>query len=154
MRSGPSDRDGPGRDPRDAADVYRPPRADEEPASTPRPSWLVRLWRWLVAPPPPAASGGEEEAEPFDPEGVVEVPIEDAIDLHHFAPRDIPSVVDEYLRAAREKGFVDVRVIHGRGKGVQRARVQKQLAKHPLVVSFRSDGTGSTLVTLRARKRR
>ena len=84
------------------------------------------------------------------PEDVHVVPIEDQIDLHHFAPRDIASVVDEYLREAREKGFHEVRVIHGRGKGVQRQRVQKQLARHPLVESYRSDGTGSTLAKLKA----
>ena len=49
------------------------------------------------------------------------VPIEDAIDLHSFAPRDVVSVVDEYLQAARDAGFQQVRLIHGRGKGVQRA---------------------------------
>ena len=82
------------------------------------------------------------------------MPIEGAIDLHHFAPRDIPSVVDEYLREAAKKGLLEVRVIHGRGKGVQRQRVQKQLSRHPLVVDFRSDGLGSTLVTLRPPRRR
>lgn len=81
-----------------------------------------------------------------------QLPIEGAIDLHFFAPRDVPSVVDEYLSAARRAGLSEVRVIHGKGKGVQRARVQKQLARHPLVVSFRSDGLGSTLVLLRPRK--
>jgi DNA-nicking Smr family endonuclease len=64
------------------------------------------------------------------------VPIEDSIDLHAFAPRDIPSVVDEYVRAAHEAGFREVRLIHGRGKGVQRGIVQKVLEGHPLVVEF------------------
>lgn len=67
----------------------------------------------------------------------VHLPIEDTIDLHPFAPRDIPSVVDEYLRAAREAGFREVRLIHGRGKGVQRGIVQAALERHPFVVSFR-----------------
>jgi DNA-nicking Smr family endonuclease len=62
-----------------------------------------------------------------------EIPIEDAIDLHAFAPRDIPSVVDEYLHAAHAKGWRVVRLIHGRGKGVQRAVVHRLLATHPLV---------------------
>ena len=74
-------------------------------------------------------------AEPGD-EPVV-VPIEDAIDLHPFAPREIPSVVESYLEAAQQAGFTEVRLIHGRGRGVQRARVQKLLASHPLVASFR-----------------
>lgn len=65
-----------------------------------------------------------------------EVPLEDALDLHTFAPRDIPSVVDEYVRAAHERGFLEVRLIHGRGIGVQRARVHQVLRDHPLVQSF------------------
>ena len=72
------------------------------------------------------------------------LPIEDAIDLHAFAPRDIASVVEEYVRAAHEAGFREVRLIHGRGKGVQRGIVQSVLEKHPLVVSF-SDAPESHL---------
>jgi DNA-nicking Smr family endonuclease len=65
-----------------------------------------------------------------------EVPIEDSIDLHAFAPRDIKSVVEEYIHAAYEAGLHEVRLIHGRGKGVQRAIVQQALERHPLVVEF------------------
>ncbi|MCC7032799.1 MAG: Smr/MutS family protein [Acidobacteria bacterium] len=61
------------------------------------------------------------------------VPIEDAIDLHAFAPRDVVSVVDEYLHAAWNAGHRRVRLIHGRGTGAQRAAVQRLLASHPLV---------------------
>jgi DNA-nicking Smr family endonuclease len=64
------------------------------------------------------------------------VPIEPSIDLHTFSPRDIPSVVDEYIRAAHDAGFREVRLIHGRGIGVQRARVHQVLRNHPLVASF------------------
>ena len=64
------------------------------------------------------------------------VPIEDSLDLHAFAPRDVPSVVDEYVRAAHEAGLRQVRLIHGRGTGVQRGIVQAVLEKHPLVASF------------------
>jgi DNA-nicking Smr family endonuclease len=64
------------------------------------------------------------------------LPIEDSIDLHTFAPRDIPSVVDEYVRAAHEAGLREVRLIHGRGKGVQRGIVQNVLEHHPLVAEF------------------
>ena len=64
------------------------------------------------------------------------IPIEDSLDLHTFHPRDIPSVVDEYIRAAHERGLREVRVIHGRGKGVQRGIVQSALEKHPLVEEF------------------
>jgi DNA-nicking Smr family endonuclease len=64
------------------------------------------------------------------------IPLEDSLDLHTFAPRDIPSVVDEYLRAAQEAGLREVRLIHGRGKGIQRGIVQNVLEQHPLVVEF------------------
>ncbi len=109
------------------------------------------LRRWFFAPRTPVAPVAVDETSEPTSELYVD-PIDDAIDLHHFAPRDIPSVVDEYLRAARDKGHREVRVIHGRGKGVQRARVQKQLAKHPLVRSFSSDGLGSTTVVLKSKK--
>ena len=82
----------------------------------------------------------------------VRVPIEDAIDLHAFAPRDVISVVDEYLRAARDAGFTDVRLIHGRGKGVQRADIQRLLRGHALVEGYRDapeSHLGATLVRLR-----
>lgn len=72
------------------------------------------------------------------------LPIEDSIDLHTFAPRDIKSVVEEYIHAAHEAGIREVRLIHGRGTGVQRGMVQQALERHPLVVSFR-DATGSHL---------
>jgi DNA-nicking Smr family endonuclease len=64
------------------------------------------------------------------------VPIEDSLDLHAFLPRDIPSVVEEYVRAAREAGLREVRLIHGRGTGVQRGIVQAVLERDPLVESF------------------
>jgi DNA-nicking Smr family endonuclease len=64
------------------------------------------------------------------------IPIEGELDLHAFHPRDIPLVVEEYLRAAHEAGFREVRLIHGRGKGVQRGIVQAVLERNPLVESF------------------
>lgn len=64
------------------------------------------------------------------------VPIEDSLDLHTFAPREIRSVVDEYLTAAHAAGLHEVRLIHGRGRGVQRGIVQQVLDRHPLVVEF------------------
>ena len=87
-----------------------------------------------------------------DNDEVVEVRIEDAIDLHSFAPRDVVSVVDEYLQAARDAGFQQVRLIHGRGKGVQRAAVQQLLREHPLVERYwdaPESHLGATVVTLR-----
>jgi DNA-nicking Smr family endonuclease len=64
------------------------------------------------------------------------IPIEDALDLHTFDPRDIKSVVEEYVNAAWERGLREVRLIHGRGRGVQRGIVQQALERHPLVVEF------------------
>ena len=79
------------------------------------------------------------------------LPIEDVLDLHPFAPGDIPSVVEEYLRAAHQAGLRDVRLIHGRGIGVQRARVQHVVRDHPFVVSFADapeSHLGATVVRL------
>jgi DNA-nicking Smr family endonuclease len=81
-----------------------------------------------------------------------EVPITAEFDLHSFQPRDIPSVVEAYLQAAREKGLREVRLIHGRGIGVQRATVQRLLRSHPLVESFHDapeSHLGATVVRLR-----
>ena len=64
------------------------------------------------------------------------VPIEGTLNLHAFHPRDIPSVVEEYVRAAHEAGLVEIRLIHGRGKGIQRGIVQSALEQNPLVESF------------------
>jgi DNA-nicking Smr family endonuclease len=80
------------------------------------------------------------------------IPIEDAIDLHAFAPRDVASVVEEYVNAAHEAGLREVRLIHGRGKGVQRAIVQQVLDRHPLVVEFwdaSESHLGATVARLR-----
>lgn len=109
------------------------------------------------APPPPAPP--PEEPEPEEPEPPpVQIPIEDALDLHAFAPRDVRSVVDEYLRAAAEHGFREVRLIHGRGIGVQRQAVRSLLQGHPLVAAFQDapaerGGWGATVVVLRGSPR-
>ena len=74
----------------------------------------------------------------MDPDPI-ELPIEREIDLHAFAPRDIPSVVSEYIDAAAAAGFDRVRVVHGRGRGVQRGIVQSALDRHPNVIEFWDD---------------
>jgi DNA-nicking Smr family endonuclease len=87
-----------------------------------------------------------------DDEPIVHVPIEQAIDLHSFAPRDVVAVVDDYLEAAHEAGFRQVRLIHGRGKGVQRAAVQRLLRDHALVERYwdaPESHLGATLVILK-----
>jgi dsDNA-specific endonuclease/ATPase MutS2 len=83
------------------------------------------------------------------------VPIEREIDLHAFAPRDIPSVVEEYINAAAEAGFDLVRLIHGRGRGVQRGIVQRTLDRHDLVVEFWDDPhahLGATIAQITAKR--
>jgi DNA-nicking Smr family endonuclease len=64
------------------------------------------------------------------------VPIEGSIVLDTVAARDVKSVVEEYFNAAHDAGFREVRVIHGRGKGIQRGIVQQALERHPLVAEF------------------
>jgi DNA-nicking Smr family endonuclease len=64
------------------------------------------------------------------------LPIEGVLDLHTFLPREIKSVVEGYISAAHEAGLRDVRLIHGRGTGVQRGIVQQALERHPLVAEF------------------
>jgi DNA-nicking Smr family endonuclease len=89
-----------------------------------------------------------------DAEEPFAVPIEDAIDLHAFSPRDVVSVVEEYLNEARQAGFVTVRLIHGRGKGVQRAAIHRLLRDHPVVVRFwdaPEAHLGATVVQLKPR---
>ena len=97
--------------------------------------------------PAESSAGSEPPDEP------VPLPIEDSLDLHSFRPADVPSVVDEYLREAQARGFIEVRLIHGRGIGVQRAIVQSLLGRHPLVAGFADapedrGGRGATLVRL------
>ena len=89
---------------------------------------------------------------PFGDEPV-EIPITDAIDLHSFSPKDIRAVVEEYLAAAHEKGFAVVRIVHGKGVGVQREIVRKVLSETDFVKSFKnapefSGGSGATIVQL------
>jgi DNA-nicking Smr family endonuclease len=84
----------------------------------------------------------------------VELPIEDSLDLHSFAPREIADVVEEYLRAARAAGLAEVRLIHGRGQGVQRARIHALLARLPWVSRAHDapperGGWGATVVVLK-----
>jgi DNA-nicking Smr family endonuclease len=91
------------------------------------------------------------EGPPDDP---VVVPIEDALDLHPFAPREVREVVLSYLEAARQRGFREVRLVHGRGIGVQRESVRALLARHPDVLSFADapperGGWGATVVLLK-----
>jgi DNA-nicking Smr family endonuclease len=84
------------------------------------------------------------------------IPIEAEIDLHPFQPRDVPSVVEEYINAAYDAGLREVRLIHGRGIGVQRGCVQAALERHRLVESFHDAPDahlGATVAILKDRQR-
>jgi DNA-nicking Smr family endonuclease len=72
-------------------------------------------------------------SSPGDP---LRIPIEASLDLHPFLPREIRSVVEDYIDAAYEAGLREVRLIHGRGKGVQRGIVQQVLERHARVAAF------------------
>ena len=82
----------------------------------------------------------------------IRFPIDGTLDLHTFRPEDAASVVDEYLRECLENGIYEVRIIHGKGKGVLRRTVHARLAKNPLVLDFALDAGasswGATLVRL------
>jgi hypothetical protein len=107
--------------------------------------------------PPRAArvvdGGAVRAGDPAVVEAVV-VPLEDSLDLHPFAPADVPDVVREYLARAREAGFAEVRLVHGRGRGVQREAVRRVLAGCSLVAAFADapperGGWGATIARLR-----
>lgn len=82
-----------------------------------------------------------------------ELPIDGVLDLHTFSPRDVGSVVDEYITAARAAGLSEVRLIHGRGIGVQRRTVHTALSRHPGVEAFwdaPESHLGATVAQLRS----
>ena len=93
--------------------------------------------------------------EPFpDPADPIVLPLEDVIDLHPFAPKEIRSVVEEYLLECCAAGMTSVRLIHGKGKGVQRQSIRVLLERLPYVESFQdaplgAGSWGATLVTLK-----
>ena len=95
----------------------------------------------------------EPDSEP------IRIPITDVFDLHSVPPRDVKPVVEEYLREAHRLGFKALRIIHGRGIGVQRELVRKILSRKNFVASFgdapaEAGGWGATLVTLKSCARR
>ena len=84
----------------------------------------------------------------------IEHPIDGTLDLHTFLPRDVGTLVPDYLEACREKGIFDVRIVHGKGKGILRESVHRILERHSGVESFRlagagGGGWGATMVQLK-----
>ena len=95
-----------------------------------------------------------DEHTPSEAPEVVELPIEDVLDLHSFLPREVKDVVREYLEAAHAEGLRELRIIHGRGVGVQRRTVRTILERHPRVEAFgdapaEAGGWGATWVRMR-----
>jgi len=87
----------------------------------------------------------------------VEIPINGELDLHFFSPRDVDDIVSNYLAECRAHGILQVRIVHGKGTGVLRARVHTLLRKLPAVASFRlagenAGGWGATIVRLKPGK--
>ena len=90
----------------------------------------------------------------MDPDDPVKMPIEDVLDLHTFSPRDIPNLLQDYFDECIAHGIFSVRIIHGKGKGIQKKQVQKILQTNPLVATFKdappeAGGWGATLVELK-----
>ncbi len=94
-----------------------------------------------------------DEYDDYENEEVIEIPIDGVIDLHTFSPKDAADVVEEYIYACAEKEIFEVRIIHGKGKGVLRRIVHSLLEKHPLVSDFSLDsgssGWGATIAYLK-----
>ncbi len=84
----------------------------------------------------------------------IEQPIDGVLDLHNFRPKEVRSLLDEYLPLCREKGILELRIIHGKGTGALREMVHSHLKKMPIVDSFHladasSGGWGATVARLR-----
>jgi len=90
-----------------------------------------------------------------DDDTPIDLPIDGTLDLHTFQPRDVKELVPDYLAECRERGILEVRIIHGKGTGALRRTVHAILSRLPEVASFGlaledAGGWGATLVTLRA----
>jgi DNA-nicking Smr family endonuclease len=96
-------------------------------------------------------AAGDDPGQPTADEPV-NLPIDGTLDLHMFTPRDVKSLVPEYIEACLARGILDLRIVHGKGIGTLRTIVHGILEKHPAVVWYgHAEGAGSwgaTLVTL------
>jgi DNA-nicking Smr family endonuclease len=95
-----------------------------------------------------------DEEPGSDPEQPLELEVTDVLDLHSFPPGEVAGLVRDYLELAAEHGFAQVRIVHGRGRGVQRQTVRRILERHPWVEAFgdapaEGGGWGATWARLR-----
>jgi dsDNA-specific endonuclease/ATPase MutS2 len=106
-----------------------------------------------------SASVKEEEDQTLDPMNPfpdpVNIEFSDVIDLHSIPPRQVRAVIEDYLEDAHRRGFQWVRIIHGKGIGVQREMIRSILARTPFVIDFKdappeAGGWGATIVTLKS----
>ncbi len=88
-------------------------------------------------------SAGQQDSDEEATLAPVPLEVTDVLDLHSFAPRDVKSVVEAYLEEARAMEFSTVRIIHGKGAGVQRSLVRSLLARTPFVTSFEDAPMGA-----------
>lgn len=95
-----------------------------------------------------------DDSQAFDEHEPVTIPVTDVLDLHSFSPRDVKPAVEAYLEEAHRLGLTALRIIHGRGIGVQREMVRTILARTPFVASFsdaptEAGGWGATVVSFK-----
>ena len=95
----------------------------------------------------------EDDLPPFEDQPFI-LPIEDSIDLHTFSPKEVKELVEEYIYQCYQRGFPQIRIIHGKGIGVQREMVRTILSRSPYVASFsdaglESGGWGATIAVLK-----
>ena len=115
-----------------------------------------RLLNWLRPPdvtPGFVPSDHDEDEEPYDADAAVEMPLDGELDLHTFSPKDLKTLVPEYILECRARGILELRIVHGKGKGVQRRTVHAMLERDPAVADFKlagphAGGWGATVVTL------
>ncbi|MCA1636004.1 MAG: Smr/MutS family protein [Acidobacteria bacterium] len=127
--------------------------------------FIKRLFRGLRGTAPAGVSDSlslsedEDDLDPFNPfTEPVRIEIRDVFDLHSIPPRDLRAVVEEYLLEARRAGFRQVRIIHGKGVGVQRETVRSVLARMPFVEHYadappEAGGWGATVVRMMEARR-
>ncbi len=114
-------------------------------------------WSWLLGRSPPAPAGSEpEEADDIESEfpDVVEIPLDGVLDLHTFRPAEVKELVMDYVVQCQEREVLQLRIIHGKGKGVLRRIVHAALEASPAVKQFQlagpeAGGWGATLVSLK-----